>query len=92
VEIEIKGAQVENSDILEMQLEDQFNESEEVISEQQIITAGLELEKTPLSMKILFRVGRVEEEDESYGEEVEEEEEEETEEDEEMSNESDESL
>jgi hypothetical protein len=34
VEIEIKGSQVENSDILEMQLEDEFNESEEVISEE----------------------------------------------------------
>lgn len=89
MEIEIKGAQVENSDILEMQLEDEFNESEEVISEEEIVTGGVEIEKSPLGMKILFRVGKVEEEEESYGEEVDEEE---TEEDEEMSNESDESL
>jgi hypothetical protein len=37
VEIEIKGAHVENSDIIEMQLEEEFNESEEVINEEEII-------------------------------------------------------
>lgn len=30
----------------------------------------MEVEKTPLGMKILFRVGKVEEDEESYGEEV----------------------
>ncbi len=71
VEIEIKGAQVENSDILEMQLEDEFNESEEVISEEEIVTGGIETDK-PLGMKILFRVGRIEEEAESDEDAVEE--------------------
>ena len=43
-----------------MQLEDEFNESEEVISEEEIVTGGVETEKNPLGMKILFRVGRLE--------------------------------
>lgn len=66
VEIEIKGSQVENSDILEIQLEEEFNESEEVINEEEIMEGSIETDKPPLEMKIIFRVGRSDEEHESY--------------------------
>lgn len=37
MEIEIKGAQVENSDIIEIQLEEEFNESEMILNEEEIM-------------------------------------------------------
>lgn len=58
MEIEIKGAQVENSDIIEIQLEEEFNESEMILNEEEIMEGATETERSSLEMKIVFRVGR----------------------------------
>ena len=45
-----------------MQLEEEFNEYEEVINEDEMIQGGIETDKPPLEMKIIFRVGKSNEE------------------------------
>lgn len=72
-EIEIKGVEVRNSDLLEEQLEEEFNNSEEVIEEAEIIATENENVGGPIEMKVVFRVGRLagdEEDSQGEGEEL----------------------
>lgn len=55
---------MENSDIIEIQLEEEFNESEMILNEEEILEeAATEVDRSNLEMKIVFRVGRYTEED-----------------------------
>jgi hypothetical protein len=69
-EIEIKGVEVKNSDLLEEQLEEEFNNSEEIIEEAEIMATENENVGGPIEMKVVFRVGRLADEDNSQEEEV----------------------
>lgn len=56
-EIEIYGKQVENTDLIEEQLEEEFNESEDNLEEKDLVESTSLATEGKLDMKILFKVG-----------------------------------
>lgn len=56
-QIDIFGKQVQNSDLIEEQLEEDFNESEDNLEENDLVESTSLAPEGKLDMKILFKVG-----------------------------------